>query len=366
MLREAPGLVRQSYDTYLKWQPLIADLVAGNGDRAVIGSELVQETLAALDGLKNVASPELLAVIDREEARLDLPSWVGLDMNQALARLNRFSCETSETALCLGESARFRVEAEWQDFDGNTGRARAVPSSSDTGSFWFFDQENIELIVKVLDGRAINERYWVYYGSLSDVEYTLTVTDTRTGAVRTYHNPSGNFGSAGDTEAFGDDDQPSLVLDPAEPSSSRGLLSRAWGALRGAWQSFVAVPQARSANTTGGTCVSGPTTLCLGNDRFQIGVEWTDFSGNRGAGQSAEMTRDTGSFWFFEPDNTELVIKVLDGRAINDRFWVYYGALSDVEYTITVTDTVTGSSRSYDNQAGTFASRGDTDALPGG
>jgi hypothetical protein len=36
----------------------------------------------------------------------------------------------------------------------------------------------------------------------SSVEYDLVVTDTETGAVRTYHNPSGRFASVGDTTAF--------------------------------------------------------------------------------------------------------------------------------------------------------------------
>ena len=45
--------------------------------------------------------------------------------------------------------------------------------------------------------------------------------------------------------------------------------------------------------------------------------------------------------WFFSPDNVELIIKVLDGRSITGHFWVFYGALSNVQYTITVKDTQT-------------------------
>src|SRR5262249_38796821 len=57
--------------------------------------------------------------------------------------------------------------------------------------------------VKVLDARALNDHFWVFYGALSNVEYTLTVTDTVTGIVRRYANPSGLFASVGDTLAFG-------------------------------------------------------------------------------------------------------------------------------------------------------------------
>jgi hypothetical protein len=45
-------------------------------------------------------------------------------------------------------------------------------------------------------------RFWLFYGALSNVEYTLTVTDTATGAVRTYHNPGGTFASVADVSAF--------------------------------------------------------------------------------------------------------------------------------------------------------------------
>jgi hypothetical protein len=75
------------------------------------------------------------------------------------------------------------------------------------------------------------------------------------------------------------------------------------------------------------------------------------------------LTEDSGSFWFFSPNNLELMVKVLDGRFVNGHFWVFYGALSDVAYEITVTDTTTGQVRVYANAQGTVASRADTSAF---
>jgi hypothetical protein len=77
-----------------------------------------------------------------------------------------------------------------------------VPLTTDTGYFWFFNDANVELVLKVLDGSAINGHYWVFYSALTNVGYTITVTDTETGEVRTYPNPPGDFLSFGDTEAF--------------------------------------------------------------------------------------------------------------------------------------------------------------------
>ncbi len=111
------------------------------------------------------------------------------------------ACSPSTTALCLN-NGRFRVETTWRDFSGNTGVGQAVPLTGDTGYFWFFGLENVELVLKVLDGTTINHHFWVFYGALSTVEYHITVTDTLTGAQRTYGNPSGNLGSVADTSAF--------------------------------------------------------------------------------------------------------------------------------------------------------------------
>jgi len=107
-----------------------------------------------------------------------------------------------------------------------------------------------------------------------------------------------------------------------------------------------------------------PTLLTLGAGRFEVRVAWSSSSlGTNGVGQAIPFTTDTGAFWFFQPTNVELVVKVLDGRGINGHFWVFYGAMSNVEYTITVTDTVTGAVREYHNPEGHLASEADTTAF---
>jgi hypothetical protein len=77
-----------------------------------------------------------------------------------------------------------------------------VEGTDQTGYFWFFQESNLELMVKVLDGRPVNGKYWVFYGSLTDVEFTMTVTDTVTGAETTYYNEPGNICGRTDTAAF--------------------------------------------------------------------------------------------------------------------------------------------------------------------
>src|SRR6185436_2562752 len=106
------------------------------------------------------------------------------------------------TGLCLN-GGRFHAEVAWRvPRTGAEGTGIPIPLSADTGAFWFFQPSNYELAVKVLDGRGVNGHFWVFYGSLTDVEFDLTVTDTVTGLERTYHNPAGTMASRADTEAF--------------------------------------------------------------------------------------------------------------------------------------------------------------------
>jgi hypothetical protein len=79
----------------------------------------------------------------------------------------------------------------------------AVPETSDTGMFWFFSSNNIEIIIKVVSGCAFNSRIWVFAGGLTNVAYTITVTDTVTGVSKTYSNPQGTPSQpVQDTDAF--------------------------------------------------------------------------------------------------------------------------------------------------------------------
>jgi len=111
-----------------------------------------------------------------------------------------------------------------------------------------------------------------------------------------------------------------------------------------------------------GACAPSADTLCLLDGRFAARVHWQTPRG-AGAGQAVPGTDHTGFFWFFAPGNLELAVKLIDGHVLTGKFWVFYGALTDVRYSLTVTDTATGASRIYRNRPGNFCGRGDTTAL---
>lgn len=130
---------------------------------------------------------------------------VGIEMvppvKLALTRVRPVACVPNATTLCLAGN-RFKVQVEWRTPVPQVGVGTAKPLTADTGYFWFFSSNNIELVVKVLDAREINSHYWVFYGALSDVAYTITVTDSLTGRQKIYTNPQGKLASVGDIMAF--------------------------------------------------------------------------------------------------------------------------------------------------------------------
>ena len=90
---------------------------------------------------------------------------------------------------------------------GRTGAGVATPVNDLWGYFSIpaitNNPENPEVFVKMLDGTAINGRYWFFYGGLTDLEYTLTVKEDATGLTRTYTKPAGSECGGSDTAAFG-------------------------------------------------------------------------------------------------------------------------------------------------------------------
>ena len=149
------------------------------------------------EGLEGFSFTGFIALDPHDPDRL----WTGVGKRGLATLVEEDVCEPGPTTLCL-RGGRFRVEAAWKDFEGNAGVGRAVPLNGETGALWFFQEDNLELVVKVLDGRGLNGRFWVFAASLTSVEFTLTVTDTESGRQKVYRNPPGHMASFGDTGTF--------------------------------------------------------------------------------------------------------------------------------------------------------------------
>lgn len=299
----------------------------------------------------------------------------------------RRPCVPSARVLCLNDD-RFQVTVDWVTPRGEAGVGRTLSLTDDSGLFHFFAPDNLELVVKVLDacGLADFESFWVFAAGLTDVEVTIEVVDILTGARQLYFNPGGTpFQPILDTAAFATCllprrtgrgsakiSPPSRTGELAEAAGSQQLgavpvaggmptdlasLSRISDLPPWARQALAAgeadAERARTAVPRGGGCVSGPTTLCLNEGRFEVTAQWTTRSRDTGPGQAIELTADTGALWFFNPDNVEVLVKVLDAcESPFNSFWVFAAGLTDVEVELTVTDTETGVQRQYTSALG--------------
>jgi penicillin amidase len=104
---------------------------------------------------------------------------------------------------------------------------------------------------------------------------------------------------------------------------------------------------------TGGSCVPDAETLCLHGERFRLRMTFTTPQGTSGDARKAGVqTDDSGLFTFFSTNNWEILVKVLDGCPLNQRFWVFAAGATNVGWTLTVEDTETGTMQTYGNPVG--------------
>jgi len=160
------------------------------------GVETVHVELSAPTGGAGLGAPSRadVAILDDE----------GLD-----------DCDADDPlALCLGRGGRFKVQVSFRaPNDNSTGRGDKLPLIRevggeivpvlDSGLFTFFDPNNAELLVKVLNVCSFANRFWVFYAATTNVELTLTVTDTERQEVFFRSNPLGQTAETVlDTQAF--------------------------------------------------------------------------------------------------------------------------------------------------------------------
>lgn len=104
-------------------------------------------------------------------------------------------------SLCLGDG-RFELRTTWRT-DSDRGLAMPTPLERDSGTFWFFNSANQEMLIKVLNGCAINQRFWVFAGGLTNVRVRMAVRDTLAEVTEVYVNPLGTpFVAIQDVDAF--------------------------------------------------------------------------------------------------------------------------------------------------------------------
>ncbi len=168
-----------------------------SGDKQVVASryDSANTPLVVEFPLSSTTAGDQIAPALAGSARL-VAAWAsfGQDGSSFGVYARRFGvplpdCVADATTLCLNDS-RFRIRASYATAAGASGAGQAVALTPESGYYWFFDDANVEIVIKVVDacGLAGFDNFWVFATGLTNVEVTLDVVDTWTGDQRIYHN----------------------------------------------------------------------------------------------------------------------------------------------------------------------------------
>ena len=200
--------------------------------------------------------------------------------------------------------------------------------SAASGLAYFFDRDNVEVLAKVLDGCAINGHRWAFVAPVTDLAFNLEIVERSTGRRFTHRNPKGTTAMPrSDTAAF-----------PCEPGAGEaaGAVSAAatWATATDLAALPTAAPAPGSADTP--ACEpDGPGVELAGGYRVDMcvvlpnGEERPVLDWGLGGPSSALL-------YFFDRENVEVLVKVLDGCAINGHRWVFAAPATDLAFHLAI------------------------------
>ncbi len=230
-------------------------------------------------------------------------------------------CEPGETAAVLSGGYEVRMCFEMPS-GARIDASNYHLESTASGLLYFFDRDNVEVLVKVLDGCAINGHRWVFSAPVTDLAFNLEITEQATGRTFSHRNPRGMTAStAGDAAAF-----PCTPATTAAASPVAGQL----------------VPSAAARGADGNpeeppVCEpEGPGVELEDGHRIDMCFQTPDGE----VGQARDWglrSRSSALLHFFDRENAEVLVKVLDGCAINGHRWVFAAAATDLDFQLVVT-----------------------------
>lgn len=97
-------------------------------------------------------------------------------------------------------------------------------------------------------------------------------------------------------------------------------------------------------------CTPDATTLCIdrapGDERFAVSLNWSTALNGGQEGDALALPlasiglRRGGLFSFFDPDNPEVLVKILDGCNLNGHFWVFVAPTTNLGFELRIVDTL--------------------------
>ncbi len=108
----------------------------------------------------------------------------------------------------------------------------------------------------------------------------------------------------------------------------------------------------------GGSCSPTAHVACFNGGQFGVQTQFQLYSNPAPDGSIAITSEGTGTvvsgassnsalFWFFAPDNWEVLVKSLDGCGLGNHWWTFAAATTNVHHSIVVFDFARGEQRVY-------------------
>ncbi len=224
-----------------------------------------------------------------------------------------------------------------------------------SGLLYFFDRDNVELLVKVLDGCAVNGHRWVFVAPVTTLGFRLSIHEPgpyladrrqewyydskrrpQEGLERFSDagNPQGSTArTVSDTTAF-----PCTLAEVAAARAQAAVAEGGHAAFlrsRGLTGAGLASLERRSAGAST-DCEPGGTALTLAGG-YRVSMCYETYAGETGDALDWGLdSSQSALLYFFERNNAEVLIKVLDGCGVNGHRWVFVAPVTDLAFNLRV------------------------------
>ena len=271
-----------------------------------------------------------------------------------LSTMEYTDCEPTAAQITFEHGYTVSMCIEYQE--GGTGPVLTKDAenyglnSRESGLLYFFDRDNAEVLVKVLDACAVNGYRWVFVAPVTTLAFNLRVDEVGSDRDWMHRNPRGGQTATteSNTQAFSCDPSGSSTASQSDIGGILGVdlvdagfpvpsVSVASKPAVLPVESPVAVTQPLG---TGGEpdCEPLPVVTLRGGYTVNMCVEHV-----RDGEAVVEEVKDYGLdseqsaiLYFFNRDNAEMLIKVLDGCRINGHRWVFVAPVTTLAYNLSI------------------------------
>ena len=259
----------------------------------------------------------------------------------------------------------YEVEMCVETPDGERRRVWDYELDADqSGLLHFFDRDNVEVLVKVLDGCGINGYRWVFVAPVTNLAFRLAVRQLAppqasarqiwhydserrpqeelwsTGTPRSWRRGESQHyvGNAQGRTARTVSDTTAFPCTAAEIAAARAKAADGGVAPLGSSE-MPALVQASLGRLSAGAetgCEPGEAVLTLGGG-YAVGMCFETRDGQIGDARDWGLdSSQSGLLYFFDRNNAEVLIKVLDACGVNGHRWVFVAPVTDLAFNLVV------------------------------